>query len=412
MTSGGVSHQPPSGGSNPGTSIPVWVSGQQVWVRGVDKKTTVGEIVVAFVGKGDEARYSIVERWKSGHKPLEHGTRILKLWNSWAANAAVSEVKLTLEKKSNVDDDSGRGSPSSTTTNTTATTATSCRRRHRNKNKHRHASQTLHPKRLEQISKTHNVEKESIEKLLKLILVQGETIQSQLQKLQDRNKKIEMLEQLQHKNRINMLGTNYVIDTYLNDLQDNTGAACNPSSEGRTQRSQSSKQTNEDEDDGETTLEEEVEKEIKELHLKIELLESITNLNDKIEIQEEKIIKLNHALKSHENNEQINFVISKIEKLSLNNKNNIKQLETNETALSETDSALLNRKKYLSYLENQFQHECLLESEYIQGLEVLNENMLANTYSSLTNFNKNHRNDDNSSGAMSLQPMGVLDTLV
>uniref|UniRef100_A0A8D9AI09 Ras association domain-containing protein 10 n=1 Tax=Cacopsylla melanoneura TaxID=428564 RepID=A0A8D9AI09_9HEMI len=407
MTSGGTGHNPTS----PGTSIPVWVSGQQVWVRGVDKKTTVGEIIVAFVGKGDEARYSVVERWKTGHKPLEHGTRILKLWNAWAANAHLSEVKLSLEKKSNVDDDSGRGSPSSTTTNTTATTATSCRRRHRNKNKHRQASQTLHPKRLEQISKTHNVEKESIENLLKLILVQGETIQSQLQKLQDRNKKIEMLEQLQHKNRINMLGTNYVIDTYLNDLPDNVGEASNQTS--RTQRNQSSNQIVDDVDDEEdTTLEEEVEREIQELQKKIELFENISKLNEKIEGEEEKIIKLNHAIKSHENNEQINYVINKIEKLSINNKTNMKLLETHEIALSETDGALLNRKKYLSCLENQFQSECILESEYIHGLEVLNDNLVANTYSSLTTFNKNHRNDDSNSGAMSLQPMGVLDTLV
>lgn len=317
-------------------------------------------------------------------------------------------MKLSLEKKSNVDDDSGRGSPSSTTTNTTATTATSCRRRHRNKNKHRQA-QTLHPKRLEQISKTHNVEKESIEKLLKLILVQGETIQSQLQKLQDRNKKIEMLEQLQHKNRINMLGSNYVIDTYLNDLDHVTGE---PSGEARTQRDQSVNQIEEEDVEGETTLEEEVEKEIKELQQKIELLESITQLNDKIEVEEEKIIQLNHAIKSHENNEQISFVINKIEKLSLNNKTKVKQLETNESALNETNNALLNRKKYLSYLENQFQTECILESEYIHGLEVLNNDIVANTYSSLTNFNKNHRPDDGGSGAMSLQPMGVLDTLV
>lgn len=406
MTSGGVSHHPPS--SSPGTSIPVWVSGQQVWVRGVDKKTTVGEIVVAFVGKGDEARYSIVERWKSGHRPLEHETRILKLWNSWPSGS--NKAKLTLEKKSNIDDDSGRGSPSSTTTNTTATTATSCRRRHRNKNKHRQASQTLHPKRLEQISKTHNVEKESIEKLLQLILVQGETIQSQLQKLQDRNKKIEMLEQLQHKNRINMLGTNYVIDTYLNDLADNAGAS-SQNSEDRAKRKQSVIQTLEEDEDQEVTLEEEVEKEMKELQMKIELLESISQINDKIEGEEEKIIKLNHAIKSCENNDQIHYVINKIDKLSVNNKNNLKLLETNDSILNETNGALLNRKKYLSYLENQFQNECLLESEFIHGLEIVNENIVANTYSSLTNFKRNYKNDDGS-GAISLQPMGVLDTLV
>lgn len=219
-----------------------------------------------------------------------------------------------------------------------------------------------------------------------------------------------MLEQLQHKNRINMLGTNYVIDTYLNDLADNAGAS-SQNSEDRAKRKQSVIQTLEEDEDQEVTLEEEVEKEMKELQIKIDLLESISQINDKIEGEEEKIIKLNHAIKSCENNDQIHYVINKIDKLSVNNKNNLKILETNDSILNETNGALLNRKKYLSYLENQFQNECLLESEFIHGLEIVNENIVANTYSSLTNFKRNYKNDDGS-GAISLQPMGVLDTLV
>lgn len=85
---------------------------------------------------------------------------------------------------------SGRSSPVSTG-----------RRKHRHKAACSKYGQTVHPRRLAQLSKTQN-----IERLLKLILVQGETIQNQISRLKERENQIEELEGEQHKNRVNVLG--------------------------------------------------------------------------------------------------------------------------------------------------------------------------------------------------------------
>lgn len=75
------------------------------------------------------------------------------------------------------------------------------RRQHRHKSACSKYGQTVHPRRLAQLSKTQN-----IERLLKLILVQGETIQNQILRLKERENQIEELEGEQHKNRVNVLG--------------------------------------------------------------------------------------------------------------------------------------------------------------------------------------------------------------
>lgn len=61
---------------------------------------------------------------------------------------------------------------------------------------------------------------ENIEKLMKLILAQGATIQNQLQKLKEREEQIESLEQERHRERIEKNGRNYLLETYLGSLKD------------------------------------------------------------------------------------------------------------------------------------------------------------------------------------------------
>lgn len=61
---------------------------------------------------------------------------------------------------------------------------------------------------------------ENIEKLMKLILAQGATIQSQLQKLKEREEQIELIEQERHRERIEKNGRNYLLETYLGSLKE------------------------------------------------------------------------------------------------------------------------------------------------------------------------------------------------
>jgi len=61
---------------------------------------------------------------------------------------------------------------------------------------------------------------ENIEKLMKLILAQGATIQSQLHKLKEREKQIETIEEDRHMERSEKNGRNYLLETYFESLKD------------------------------------------------------------------------------------------------------------------------------------------------------------------------------------------------
>jgi Ras association domain-containing protein 9/10 len=62
--------------------------------------------------------------------------------------------------------------------------------------------------------------KSSIERLMSLILEQGETIQHQLTKLRDREIQISQLEEQKHRLREQEHGKNYLLETYLNGLHE------------------------------------------------------------------------------------------------------------------------------------------------------------------------------------------------
>ena len=58
---------------------------------------------------------------------------------------------------------------------------------------------------------------EPMERLLKLVLTQGETIQAQLKKLRHQEEQIERYEEQMHRLRSLQEGENYVVDSYLRD---------------------------------------------------------------------------------------------------------------------------------------------------------------------------------------------------
>lgn len=86
--------------------IPIWVAGKQLWVSGVDRKTTVSDVVETLLGHPDK-QYSIIEKWRRVERPLNSDTRILKLWKTWGD--AKTEVKLSLKKvPATTENDSGK----------------------------------------------------------------------------------------------------------------------------------------------------------------------------------------------------------------------------------------------------------------------------------------------------------------
>ncbi|XP_055309609.1 putative uncharacterized protein DDB_G0292292 isoform X2 [Sitodiplosis mosellana] len=206
--------------------IPIWVHGEQRWISGITNETTCGQLVEALLQNeginGEpisgttttaEHQYAITERWRRVEQMLDNKTKILKIWKAWGQTK--SEVRLTLRRldshnirsrSHHVDYDSGRESPISR-----ADSAIVRRRRHRTAKTSKNAK-TVHPKS----------SKASIEKLMKLILEQGETIQHQLSKLRDREHEIAEYEDDHHRTHRrhaeNKMGKNYLLETYLNGL--------------------------------------------------------------------------------------------------------------------------------------------------------------------------------------------------
>ncbi|CAD7081862.1 unnamed protein product [Hermetia illucens] len=205
--------------------IPVWIHGEQRWISGVNEETTCADLVNVLLE--DEGllcpstsvslnkNFVITERWRRVEQVLDNDTKILQIWSAWGH--AKPEVKLTLRQidplmgswcNSQHDQDSGMGSPNGSTNS-----AIIRRRRHR-ASKTTAAwvtqAQTIHPKS----------QKGTIEKLMKLILEQGETIQQQLAKLRDRELQIAKIEEDRHRMREREHGKNYLLETYLNGLHE------------------------------------------------------------------------------------------------------------------------------------------------------------------------------------------------
>ncbi|XP_037040987.1 uncharacterized protein LOC119077783 isoform X2 [Bradysia coprophila] len=205
--------------------IPIWVRGEQRWISGITDETTCGQLVEALlrddgmdVEQNDGLdQYVITERWRRVEQVLNGSTKVLKIWIAWGA--AQSEVKLSLRRiespqgtyhqPGGVNDDSGRESPTAR-----PDSAILRRKRHRtSKTTTAWITQanTVHPTKSQ---------KPTIEKLMKLILEQGETIQQQLSKLRDRELQIAKIEEARHRLREKEHGKNYLLETYLNGLHD------------------------------------------------------------------------------------------------------------------------------------------------------------------------------------------------
>ncbi|KAK3888837.1 hypothetical protein Pcinc_007146 [Petrolisthes cinctipes] len=73
---------------------------------------------------------------------------------------------------------------------------------------------------------------ETMERLMRLVVAQGETIQAQLRRLQEREHQIEQYEQQMHLLRVQNLGTDYLLHSYLKD--DPAEAKDDPGSEEKS----------------------------------------------------------------------------------------------------------------------------------------------------------------------------------
>ncbi|XP_063852978.1 ras association domain-containing protein 10-like [Scylla paramamosain] len=207
--------------------IGVWVEGVQKWVTGVTRRTTCHDLIKALLraqhggGRADDEeviQYVIVERWRKVERPLDHEQRILKVWRTWGE--AVSEVRFSLRRVRDGEGVGGVGGSSGRPE----------RSRRRQKMKHAHGSrEALHPRK---VAKEEAKFSDTMERLMRLVVAQGETIQTQLRRLQERENQIEQYEQQMHLLRVQNLGTDYLLHSYLKD--DSCEAKDEPGSEEKS----------------------------------------------------------------------------------------------------------------------------------------------------------------------------------
>lgn len=450
--------------------IPVWVNSRLRWVTGIGRKTTCDDVIAVLLRNEEDGRmrpegtttttttllqkghgFAIMERWRRMERPLDGRSRILRVWNAWGD--AQNEVRFTLKRVSDWEADSGRGSPSRDSCSSTL-----ARRR-----KHHHRGsklpwpplhQTIHPRRLAQLQHHHHNQKdlnnklpETIERLMKLILAQGETIQNQLRRLHDRDHQIEHLEGETHRARVETLGSNYLLETYLKldpeavyeddeeEKEDDSGVVTEggsdqtppppseaPSSAARADKcvnsaEQSSNGTEPTTDHDDATL--------LNLRARIELWEKLVKVNKRLEREEECLVRLHIKFRRYKNNQAEGLrllpdqnideesyrikdaLLRDLERVRLELEQGTRELEHNALALAETESLLDARRHYLKRLQAEF--------EASDEMTVTQQPEVGNATAACSSSNDTDSNSDTGLSSLhssSEEGVYVLDTLV
>ncbi|XP_053659212.1 ras association domain-containing protein 10 [Anopheles marshallii] len=355
--------------------IPVWIKGEQRWISGVSDDTTCGDLIEVLVqqeqGGGvptpDVKDYCITERWRQVEQVLDNGTKIWQIWTAWGK--AQPEVKFILRRVDGShgpvgsggaatggthgtverDRDSGRGSPTGS-----INSAIVRRKRHRAQ-KSTFAwmthGQTIHPKS----SKT------SIERLMKLILEQGDIIQQQLSKLRDREMQINMIEEERHRLREREHGKNYLLETYLKGLTEATETDPNAIDSGITSEATTTASPEMDfapEHDSDNNASAGGEASVKE---QIKLLEKIVSLNKQIQREEESAVKLFQKVRHYQLEDPPDEAKTQLEealaKINTSIDQETHELQMIDESLRQSDAILREKNDLLRSLTEELNHQ-------------------------------------------------------
>jgi Ras association domain-containing protein 9/10 len=131
----------------------------------------------------DPRWFAVVERWRKMERPLDPHSRILKAWNAWGDQKY--EIKFSLRRLP-------EPHPAASKVKT-AGGATS-RRRPSSRRQWRHAGSPPRSEEHPRKFRSTQHQQESIEKLMKMILAQGETIRAQLGRLKDKEEDLTYFE--------------------------------------------------------------------------------------------------------------------------------------------------------------------------------------------------------------------------
>lgn len=145
--------------------------------------------------------FCLVEKWRKIERPLGGGSKVLKVWQAWGEDK--SEVRLVVKRGEALEAAGAMETPS--------------REVRRRRSKMVKKLDTVHPKTLvDERAKC----RDSIQKLMRIIIAQGNTISTQLAGLKEKEDAIDTFEQKMHHLRMKESGRDYLLSTYLDQLQD------------------------------------------------------------------------------------------------------------------------------------------------------------------------------------------------
>uniref|UniRef100_A0A0K2UZF3 AGAP011031PAlike [Tribolium castaneum] n=1 Tax=Lepeophtheirus salmonis TaxID=72036 RepID=A0A0K2UZF3_LEPSM len=285
--------------------IPFWVGGNQKWISGIRNITTCGDILKALL-KSDSKyahhtdvllKFVLVERWRKVEKPLRSDSKILKIYQAWGQE--ISDVKFVVKRLHS-------SSRSSSGNNTSSRVRRSDSKLWR-QNRIGCSTDTIHPKCLSESEDDSKPLNPRVEKLIKTILAQGESIQAELLRLTS----------VASSNKSGD-DKDYLLKHYLGSIPEKPeDSGC--TSEERDDKSQSPhlritrqgdedegdineadisffKRDGEEEDPGNTTTSS---IDPGAIHLWTELFEKIFNMNQKLAVQEDELHNLSRKMKSY-----------------------------------------------------------------------------------------------------------------
>jgi len=292
-----------------GVEIPFWIFGQQKWVSGINKNTTcqeVLEVLFQYIGtKAEETggvksdNFCLVEKWRKIERPLGSSTKVLKVWQAWGEDK--SEVRLVVKR--------GQTPVTASTPVEAPLGDTPSREVRRRKSRMIKKLDTVHPKTLlDDRAKC----RDSIQKLMRIIIAQGNTISTQLAGLKEKEEAIDNFEQRMHHLRMKESGRDYLLHTYLDQLPDTTESKDTRNLEvtPRTSRKSSLRDSKDSKQSrGSPTVHPCGGVQPKEVKQWTEALDRLNKLNSDLTSKEEEILKLNQRTRSLSERQKSNKVV-------------------------------------------------------------------------------------------------------
>jgi hypothetical protein len=285
---------------------------------------------------------------------------------------------------------------------------------------------------------------------MKLILAQGETIQNQLRRLHDREHQIEHMEGETHRSRVETLGSNYLLETYLRldpenaddedeeEKADDSGVVTEvgsdqippPLAEAPSSTANSAEHSAEGSElavDHDDTI-------LPNLKARVELWEKLAKVNKRLQREEECLVRLHIKIRRYKSSQEDalrllpdqgvdeesfqirDALLRDLERVRLELEQGTRELERNTLALAETETLLDARRHYLKRLQAELEASDMGMDEMLVTQHTADDHRnVGTTAATCSSANDTDSNSDTGLSSLhssSEEGVYVLDTLV